>query len=152
MAQEQYPAQETISYELGLKLRDLEENQRLMKERILLVGQNLIDFEDKTSKEISEVKKSIYELKSDVERIKGIIQSLSEEIEKSARREELAILSRQFKMFEPLKFARVEDIDNIIEEKLNDKIDKRTLHNKDNQKEEGKEREPHPHAFWVGKT
>ncbi|MBS3092248.1 hypothetical protein J4466_02405 [Candidatus Pacearchaeota archaeon] len=152
MAQEQYPAQEAISYELGLKLRDLEENQRLMKERILLVGQNLIDFEDKTSKEISEVKKSIYELKSDVERIKGIIQSLSEEIEKSARREELAILSRQFKMFEPLKFARIEDIDKIIEEKLNDKIDKHQLHNKDNQKEEGKEKESHPHAFWMGKT
>ena len=152
MAQEQYPSQEPLSYELGLKLRDLEENQRLMKERILLVGQNLIDFEDKASKEISEVKKSLYELKSDIERIKGIIQSLSEEIEKSARREELAILSRQFKMFEPLKFARMEDIDNLIEEKLNDKIDKRQLHNKDSQKEESKERDPHPHAFWMGKT
>ena len=152
MAQEQYPSQEPLSYELGLKLRDLEENQRLMKERILLVGQNLIDFEDKASKEISEVKKSLYELKSDIERIKGIIQSLSEEIEKSARREELAILSRQFKMFEPLKFARMEDIDNLIEEKLNDKIDKRQLHNKDSQKEEGKEKESHPHAFWMGKT
>ena len=153
MDQEQYPIQESVSYGLGLKLRDLEENQRLMKERILLVGQNLIDFEDKTSKEISEIKKSLYGLKSDIERIKGIIQSLSEEIEKSARREEWAILSRQFKMFEPLKFARIEDIDKIInekvEEKLNEKVDKHILHNKEDQKEI---KESHPHAFWVGKT
>lgn len=142
MAKEQISVQEPISYEIGLKLRDLEENQKLMRERILLIGNNIIESEEKLGKEITEIKKQMYNLQSDVKRIKDIISSLSEEIEKSARKEELAILSRQFKMFEPLNYVRMQDIDKIIEEKLN-------KHH--SQVKEEKEIN-NKHEFWRGKT
>jgi hypothetical protein len=142
MAREQVTAQEPISYEIALKLRDLEESHRLTKERVLLIGQNLIDMQEKNSLEITKLKTDIYELKTDMNRIKEIISSLTEEIEKSARKEEIAILSRQFKMFEPLRFVRIEDVEKIIDEKMH-----KSSHQDNNQKEI----KSNQHAFWSGK-
>ncbi|OIO42567.1 hypothetical protein COU56_01625 [Candidatus Pacearchaeota archaeon CG10_big_fil_rev_8_21_14_0_10_31_9] len=133
---------EDISYELALKLKDLEENNRLTKERILLIGQNLIEFQEHNRKEILEIKKSLYLLESDVKRIKSVVESLSEEISKSARKEELAILHRQYKMFAPLEYVRIQDLDSLLDEKLK-------KHRERNQEKTETKDEKH---FWVGKT
>src|SRR3989344_2273850 len=138
MAQQQ--PNEDISYELALKLRDLEENNRLMKERILLIGQNLIEFQEHNRKEILDIKKTLYILESDAKRIKSVIESLSEEISKSARKEELAILNRQYKMFEPLEYIRIQDLDKLLDEKI-----------KNHRHKESEEAKNEKH-FCVGKT
>lgn len=138
MAQQQ--PNEDISYELALKLRDLEESNRLMKERILLIGQNLIESQEHNKKEILDIKKTLYILESDAKRIKSVIESLSEEISKSARKEELAILNRQYKMFEPLEYVRIQDLDKLLDEKI-----------KNHHHKESEEVKNEKH-FWVGKT
>lgn len=149
MARNQFPqeTQEPISYEIGLKIRDLEESHKLMKERVLLIGQNLIDSQEKTNSAITDMKKDIYELKSDIKRMKEIIESLSEEISKSARKEELAIIIRQFKMFQPLEYARIEDVEKIVDEKLHHK------HHSQEETSLGKEQSSmeNRHEFWRNK-
>ncbi|MEM3112901.1 MAG: hypothetical protein QXI33_00560 [Candidatus Pacearchaeota archaeon] len=130
-------SQDNISYELALKLRDLEEGQKLMKERIFLIGQNLIESQEKNSSEIIEIKKEIQDLKTDIKRMKSIIETISDEVSKSARKEELAILSRQYKMFEPLKYVRIEDVEKVIDEKIHHKAHKQEPENKS--------------GFWSGK-
>ena len=126
-----------ISYELALKLRDLEESQKLSKERLLLIGQNLIESQEKTISEITELKKQTQILNDELKRIKSIANSLSEEVSKSARKEELAILERQWKMFDPLEFVRMEDLEDAVNEK--------THHLKKDEVKEDK------HSFWSGK-
>jgi len=127
-----------VSYGIGLKIRDIERSQEILKDRVLLIGQNFIETQEKNNKQIIELKKQAISLESDLKRITSIIESLSEETAKSARKEELAILARQFKMFEPLNFARQEDIDQLIDKKL-DKH-KKTL-----------KEEHNPHHFWSNK-
>ena len=129
--------QDSISYEIALKLRDLEESNKLMKERMLLIGKNLIESQEKDNKELINLKKDAQSLKSDIIRIKSVVESMSEEISKSARKEELAILTRQFKMFEPLNYVRLEDIEKILEEKLN--------------KPRESHKEEETHKFWHNK-
>lgn len=126
-----------ISYEFALKLRDLEESQKLSKERLLLIGQNLIDAQEKNIDEITNLKKEIQILKDELKRVKSLLGSMAEEVSKSARKEELAILERQWKMFEPLEFVRMEDLENAVEEKLH--------HHKTEETKENK------HSFWSGK-
>ena len=126
---------ESVSYEIGLKIRDLEDSSKLTKERMLLIGKNLIEFQDKSSKEIVELKKEVYEIKTDLKRIKEIIESISEEVSKSARKDELMILLRQFKMFQPLEFARVKDVNDMIEEKIH--------HHKKNDHKENSQNDSH---------
>lgn len=135
MVQENYP---DASYEFALKIRDLEESQKLSRERILLIGQNLIESQEKNIEQITQIKKNFQELNDEIKRIKSVLINLNEEVSKSARKEELAILERQYKLFQPLKYTRIEDVEKIIDNKLTNKSDK-------------KEIEEDKHKFWSGK-
>lgn len=88
--------------EFNTKLRDIEERQRLIKDRVLLIGENLVDSREESSAEISELKVKIENLEKELERLKDTLSSLIEEIQNLARKSEVEILERQFKMFEPL--------------------------------------------------
>lgn len=93
-----------------LKIKDLEEKQNIMKDRLLLIGKNLIDAKENSSEKLLEIKKELETLKHDVERIKSFIEMISGELGKFARREDLEILSKQAKMFQPLEFVRKSDL------------------------------------------
>ena len=64
--------------EFNTKLRDIEEKQRLLKERVLLIGQNLVESKDSTERELTTLKLDVEELKENVENyfkhLKGIIE------------------------------------------------------------------------------
>ncbi|MFQ5531548.1 MAG: hypothetical protein ACE5ES_02940 [Candidatus Nanoarchaeia archaeon] len=94
--------------EINIKLRDLEEKQRILKDRILLIGQNMLEFKEKTIQDNLEIKKDIELLKQSLERIRNFLETLSGEIGKFARKEDLEILSKQARMFQPLKLTKKE--------------------------------------------
>lgn len=83
----------------GSQLRDIEEKQNLLKDRILLIGNSLVDEKDKTFSKLQDLKKEVMSLKEDVSKIKSFIQRLSEQIDNMARKEDLMILQRQFDLF-----------------------------------------------------
>ena len=87
--------QEQPSLDINVRLRDLEEKNRLVRDRVLLLGQSVIDERDKSFKEIQEMKSSLITLKEDVNRIKELMQRMAEQIVQMARKEELMILQRQ---------------------------------------------------------
>ena len=91
--------------EFNTKLRDIEERQRLIKDRVLLIGENLVNGREETIKEIAELKVATENLGKEMERVKDTITSLIEETQDLARKSEVEILHRQFKMFKPLKNA-----------------------------------------------
>ncbi|MBI2003841.1 hypothetical protein HYS72_00035 [Candidatus Pacearchaeota archaeon] len=98
--------QEQFSEDTALRLRDLEEKQRILKDRVLLIGQNLIDTKEKTSEDILEIKKDLEKIKDNLEKIKRFIESISTEFQKFARKDDLNILIKQAKMFQPLKYLK----------------------------------------------
>lgn len=97
----------------AVKTRDLEEKQRILKDRLILIGDNLIDLKEKMSEEMLEIKKNIEELKSTVERLKSFIETISGEFSQFARKEDLEILTKQAKMFQPLEFVRFSDLEKL---------------------------------------
>lgn len=102
MVEEQYSDYNYFS-DINTKVRDLEERQKLTKDRVLLIGQNLVEIREKTNEEINGIIKDVEMLKADISRIKKILTGVSEEISNMARKEDFAMLSRQLKMFDPLK-------------------------------------------------
>ncbi|NCN86586.1 hypothetical protein GW932_02035 [archaeon] len=92
-------------------IRDLEERNRNLKDRLILIGQNLIDFRDKTEDEILEMKKDIETLNNNVEKIRDFIETLSGEVGKFAKKEDLDILVKQAKMFQPMEFVKKSDLE-----------------------------------------
>jgi len=87
--------QEQPSLDVNIRLRDLEEKNRLVRDRVLLLGQSVIDERDKSFREIQEMKSNLIILKEDVNRLKELLQRMAEQIIQMARKEELMILQRQ---------------------------------------------------------
>ena len=99
MANEQgvnYPAYGDIN-----KLKDLEEKQKILKERILLIGENLIDVKEKNDERFLEIKKEIEEIKQKIDRISSFIETVSGEFTKFARKDDVDILAKQMRLFQP---------------------------------------------------
>ena len=87
--------------EINLKLRDLEEKQRILKDRLLLIGQNLLEIKEKSNQDILGIKKDIEKIKQEMERMINFLETASGEFSNFARKEDLEILSKQAKMFQP---------------------------------------------------
>jgi len=109
-------ADENMSYEspvmgdVNTKIRDLEERNRILKDRLLLIGENLIEIKEKTSSDILEIKKEMEIMKRNIERLVSFLETASQEFSKFARKEDIEILSKQAKMFQPLEFVRKKDL------------------------------------------
>ena len=92
--------------DIFVRINDLEEKQRNLKNRLILVGQNLIDFKQETSQKITEIKKQIEIMKNNLEKTTSIIESLASEFPKFAKKEDVEILAKQAKMFQPLNYLK----------------------------------------------
>jgi len=59
MAEEGVDYSGQIFSDINTKIRDIEEKQRVLKDRILLIGQNLIDTKERNDEKILGMKKDI---------------------------------------------------------------------------------------------
>ncbi len=100
MAKEE-PQEDPYFTEITTKIRDLEEKQRIIKDRTMLLGENLIELKETTQENIIEIKKNIEVLKDLVERLKAFLETASGEFSNFARKDDLEILAKQVKMFKP---------------------------------------------------
>ena len=92
--------------EMMMKIRDLEEKQRVLRDRLILIGRNLIETKEETNEKLLEIKREIEILKQNMERMISFLETVSSEFSKFARKEDLEILSKQAKMFQPLNIRK----------------------------------------------
>lgn len=85
--------------DVNTRLRDLEEKQRLLSERVMLTGKTLVEEREKNFQDIQSIKKILFQLKEETEKMKEFLQRVSEQLSSLARKEELLILERQFDLF-----------------------------------------------------
>ncbi|VVB83478.1 Uncharacterised protein [uncultured archaeon] len=109
--QEDYAGQ--LSGDISTKIRNIEEKQRILKEQILLIGQNLLEIKEKTNQKILEIKKEEGEMRQAVERLSSFLETVSGEFSKFAKKEDLEILAKQAKMFQPMEFVRKKDLESL---------------------------------------
>lgn len=100
--------------EFNTKLRDLEEKHRLLKDRVLLIGENLVEMREEIGEEITKLKVFSEEAKSDILKTRETLERILEELEQKARRQELELLKKQAKMFQPLNFVTKDEINQIL--------------------------------------
>ncbi len=110
MAPEQVDYSSQIAGNLTSKVRDLEEKQRVLKDRLLLIGQNLIETKEKTTQQILDLKKDVENIKQTMERLSSFLETISNEFSKFAKKEDLEILARQAKMFQPMELVTKKEL------------------------------------------
>ena len=104
--------------EFGTRLVEIEEKQRLIKDRVLLIGENLISTKEEIEKQNLEFKKQIKQMEFEIKSLKQINERIANELSNFARKPELEILQRQSKIFQPLEFARITDIKKIVQREM----------------------------------
>lgn len=101
MAGEQPNYQSSYSQDPNLRIRNLEEKQRILKNQLLLIGKNLVEIREKNNHDTLEIKKELEIIRQGMERLTSFLDSASEEFPKFARKDDLEILSKQVRMFQP---------------------------------------------------
>jgi hypothetical protein len=120
MAEKQETDSQTqfLLMDFNTRLRDIDEKNKLIRERVLLLGKNLITSKQEVEEELKEIKKENLEIKKDLEKIKKITGRLISEFNKFVERKELILIERMLKDFQPLEFMRKKDVEELIENKL----------------------------------
>jgi len=102
-----------LSVDMNAKMRDIEEKQRVLRDRLLLIGQNLVEIKDNTNKKILEIKKDVEIMKQNIERMSSFLETVSNEFSRFAKKEDLEILTKQAKMFQPLELMSKKELERL---------------------------------------
>lgn len=113
------PDMQYLLSDLNTRIRDAEERNKITKERTLLIGKNLIDSKEEISKELQELKQKSQIVESELNKIKKIANAIIQETGKYVKREEIILVERMLRDFQPLEFVRMKDIDEMLDKKLN---------------------------------
>jgi len=121
MDEQELGAVSALLSDFSTRMNDLEEQNRIIKERLVVISQTLLKQNDKLNKEISALKEGMRELRDEIDRLKEAMEHIVSESSEFARREEIKVLERYVKMFEPLKFATEDDVKRIVSKMIREK-------------------------------
>jgi len=107
--------------DFNTRLRDSEERNKLLKDRALLLGKNLIAIKEEQGQEIQDLKTQTNKIQREVEAIKKLTKSILTETDKFVRRDEILVIERMLKDFQPLEFVREKDVKTLITQTLKPK-------------------------------
>jgi hypothetical protein len=111
-------SQDYATQDANTRLRDLEERNSLLKERVLLLGTNLLETKEELEEEVGEIKKQSAAIVQEFETMNEAIKTLLEDVAKSVKRDEMLLVERMLKDFQPLEFMRRKDVEELIDQKI----------------------------------
>ena len=120
MAEEKYqnPINSLLS-EFETRLNEVEEKQRIVRDRVLLIGENLVLTKQEVDEKNFEMTKNINEIKLEIKNLKQLVYRIINEIPNLARKSEFEILENQFKIFQPLELMTKKEVENMIKKAMN---------------------------------
>ena len=119
MTQEQISNTESAYLDSVARLRTLEGRYNLLRDRVLVVNNNLIEQYKKTVTEVKSVNDDIKEIKSDLFKIKEAMRHLLSELELFAKKDDVKYLEKYINLWNPMKFVNEADVERIVKQQLN---------------------------------
>jgi len=104
--------------EVNTRLRDADEKNKLIRERVLVLGKNLLDVKNSVEEELKFVREENKEIKKEIEKLKKILSLITSEIPKYVKKDEMYLIEKMLRDFQPLEFMRRKDVEELINEKL----------------------------------
>ncbi len=115
MAQEQTYSPEEVLFDVNSRVRSLEGKYNLLRDRVLIINNNMIEEYKKVMGEIKFIDSEIKDIKGDVFKLKESIRHLIQEVELFARKEDVQFLEKYINLWNPMKFTTEEDVVKLIE-------------------------------------
>jgi hypothetical protein len=114
-----------ILSDLGTRMREMEERTSSLKERLQLINSNMIDSKEELEQRVLTIEKQTALIASDMKKMSNTIQNLLTETNNFVRKDEIILVERMLKDFQPLEFVRRKDLEEFKESiniKSTDKI------------------------------
>jgi predicted nucleic acid-binding Zn-ribbon protein len=92
-----------VFMDLNTRIRELEERQRLLKDRTFLIGRGVVDIKEKASLELRELRKAVTILQQENVQLKETLQLMSEKLNNTSNKEELQMVMRQLNLLRTTK-------------------------------------------------
>src|SRR3989344_1692637 len=100
--------------EFNTKISDLESRHELLRERVISFGGGFVKSRDDLKKELNLVKGDISKLQDTIGNIQENLRYILAQLDNFVRKEQLQTFEKYIKLWEPLKFARTEDVQKMI--------------------------------------
>ncbi len=113
--------------DLSTRIREIEERNSSIKEKMNVVSQNMIDSRQELQERLSQVEKQNFKIVADIKKMNSILADISSEMANFVRKDEIILVERMLKDFQPLEFMRKKDVEEMIIE-LESKLNPKNLH------------------------
>ncbi len=100
------------------RLRMLEERYSSIQKKNQLTDQNMLANQKKVSTEIKTINMEIDEIKADLAKLKETLSLVIQELKECAKKEDIAVLEKYLKLWEPVKFVTQNQVERIVRDIL----------------------------------
>ena len=100
------------------RLRVLEERYTNLGSKNQLTDQNMLSHSKKTYTEIKDINLEITAIKSELARLKDTIRLIVADLRDCARREDIEVLEKYLKLWEPVRFVTQSQVERIVRDVL----------------------------------
>jgi len=114
--EEQEYAQQNSQIDSANRIRELEGKYNLLRDRVLLINNNMIEEYKKIIGETKIINDDVRQIKTEIFNIKESIKHIIRDLELFAKREEVKYLEKYINLWNPMKFATEDDVRRILAE------------------------------------
>lgn len=107
---------------LGRRLRLLEERYETVRDKLQRGDKGFLDFQKEMNRELRINREEVSDLHRDLEDLKDKMRLIVKELKDCAKSDEVAVLKRYLQMWEPVQFVTQNEIDDIVERKIEEKL------------------------------
>lgn len=118
LEQEEGQGLQEFLVDMNARVRDLEGKYNLMRDRVLLINQNMIEEYKKTVNEIRVVNSDVKDIKKEIFQIKETLRHLIQEIDFFARKEDVKLLEKYINLWNPMNFTTEKEVVRIVQEEI----------------------------------
>lgn len=114
--------------DMNSRVRDLEGRYNMLRDRVLIINQNMIEEYKRTLNELRVVNSDVKDVKKDIFQIKETLRHLIQEIDFFARKEDVKLLEKYINLWNPMNFTTEKEVIRIVQEELSKhtKVEKKT--------------------------
>jgi uncharacterized protein YdiU (UPF0061 family) len=106
---------------INRRLKLDEEKTNLVSRKFELMEQNFVSFQRRSEALSKSTNEELTEFRKELEEIKEALFKIRDEMKKVAKKQETDALKKYLQLWNPIKFATREDVEMIVDRKINEK-------------------------------
>jgi vacuolar-type H+-ATPase subunit I/STV1 len=107
--------------DINTRINDLEEKQNITTEKISMLSQTLLNTAQRLNKDSKLVNEDLTAMKQALQKMRDTTNMMIEQSGDFVRRQEVQMLDKYMKNWQPMKFATIEDVKKMISDAIKNK-------------------------------